>query len=73
MLKDVSVKQITFLQSCSKARRLLSELDFDLVIIDAPLKDESGEDLSLFVASKDKSQIILATENEFFDAIYEHG
>jgi response regulator NasT len=69
VLKDTSIKQIAFLQSCSKARRLLSELNFDLVIIDAPLKDETGEDFSLHIASKSNSQIILAVKNEFFDAI----
>jgi response regulator NasT len=69
MLKASSIKQIAFLQSCSEARRLISELNFDLVIINAPLKDETGEDLSRHIASKGTSQVILAVKNEFFDEI----
>jgi response regulator NasT len=69
MLKDTSITQIAFLQSCSSARRLLSELYFDLVIINAPLRDESGEDLSMHITSKGSSQVILAVNNEFLDAV----
>jgi response regulator NasT len=42
MLNAASIKQIAFLQSGNEARRLVSELDFDLVVINAPLPDESG-------------------------------
>jgi response regulator NasT len=68
MLNAASIKQIAFLQSCSEARRLVSELDFDLVVVNAPLPDESGEALSRDIASKGATQVILAVKNEFFDA-----
>ena len=45
------------------------ECDFDLVIINAPLADETGESLSRHIASKGISQVILAAESEYFDAI----
>jgi response regulator NasT len=69
MLKATLIKQIAYLHSCSEARRLLSEIDFDLVIINAPLQDESGESLSRYVVSRGASQVILAVKSEFFDAI----
>jgi response regulator NasT len=69
MLHAASIKQIAFLPSCGEARRLLSELDFDLVIVNAPLPDESGEDISRYIASKGVSQVILAVKNEFFDEV----
>jgi response regulator NasT len=69
MLNAASIKQIAFLPSCGEARRLLSEMDFDLVVVNAPLPDESGEDLSRYIASKGVSQVILAVKNEFFNAI----
>jgi response regulator NasT len=66
LLNAASIKQIAFLPSCSEARRLLSELDFDLVIVNAPLHDESGEAFSRDIASNGASQVILAVKNEFF-------
>ena len=50
-LNSASVKQIVTLQSCQEARRLLLERDFDLVIVNAPLHDETGEDLSRHITS----------------------
>jgi response regulator NasT len=69
ILDAASIKQIAVLQSCGEARRLLSELDFDVVVVNAPLRDESGESLSRDIASKGVSQVILVVKNEFFDAI----
>jgi response regulator NasT len=66
LLNAASIKQIAFLPSCGEARRLLSELDFDLVVVNAPLRDESGEALSRDIASRGASQVILAVKNEFF-------
>ena len=69
ILAAASIKQITALQSCGEARRLLLERDFDLVVVNAPLRDESGESLSRYIASKGASQVILIVKNEYFDAV----
>jgi len=69
ILNAASVNQIASLQSCTEARRLLLERDFDLVIVDAPLPDETGDDFSRHVAVKGISQVILAVNNEYFDAV----
>jgi len=69
MLKSASVYQITAAKSCSEARRILLEKDFDLVIINAPLRDESGENLSRYIASKEISQVMLVVKNEFYEAV----
>ena len=61
--------QITVLQSCGEARRALVDQDFDLVIINAPLRDESGESLALHIASKGASQVILVVKSEFHEAV----
>ena len=68
-LKAAFVKQIATLQSCGEARRLLLERDFDLVIVNAPLHDETGESLSRHIASKGATQVILIVKNEYFDAV----
>ena len=69
MLNSASIKQITALQSCGEARRLILERDFDMVIINAPLQDESGESFSRHIASKGMSQAILIVKSEYFDAV----
>lgn len=69
MLSAVSIREATVLDSCGEARRLLLERDFDLVIVNAPLKDESGEALSRHIALKGVSQILLLVKSEFFDAV----
>ena len=69
LLNAASVTQITVLQSCGEARRLLLERDFDLIIINAPLRDETGEDLSRYIASQGISQVMLVVKSEYFDAV----
>ena len=69
MLNEISVNQITVVESAGQARRLIMEQDFDLVIINAPLEDESGENLSRHIVSKSRSQVILVVTKEDFDAV----
>jgi AmiR/NasT family two-component response regulator len=72
MLNAASFSHITTLQSCGEARRLFLERDFDLVIINAPLRDESGESLARFIASKGVSQVILVVKSEYFEEVSAH-
>ena len=51
------------------ARRMMLELDFDLVVINAPLRDESGESLARHIAAKGASQVILVVRSEHFDEV----
>jgi AmiR/NasT family two-component response regulator len=69
ILNSASIYQITVLQSCGEARRALAENDFDLVIINAPLSDETGELLARHIASKGISQVILVVKSEFYEAV----
>jgi response regulator NasT len=67
VLSAADIKQINILNSTGNARRHLLDQDFDLVIVDAPLHDESGESFSRNIASKSLSQVILAVNSEHFD------
>ena len=69
LLRSTEIHQITSLQSCGEARRLLLKQDFDIVIVNAPLRDETGENLSRQIAFKGASQVILVVKNEYFDAV----
>jgi len=55
------------LSSGTEARRQFVERNFDLVIINAPIADESGESLARFISAKDGTQVILIVESEIFD------
>ena len=67
ILNAATVKTIITLSTCAEARRMLLERDFDLVLINAPLKDESGESLARHIATK--TQVILIVSSEHFNAI----
>lgn len=77
MLGPASISHIVALGTCGEARRLLLERDFDLVIINAPLRDESGENLARHIAGKGASQVILVVKSEYFEEVSaqteEHG
>jgi len=67
-LKAASVHQVTSSQTCDGARRLLRKQDFDLIIVDSPLEDESGESFSRD-AAKGVSQVIFLVESAAFDSV----
>lgn len=69
ILNSASINNIVTLGSCGEARRMFLERDFDLVIIDMPLHDESGESLARYIAVKGISQVILVVKSEFFEEI----
>jgi response regulator NasT len=69
LLSAASVSQVKCVQSCESADKIISKQNFDLVIIDAPLPDESGENFSRHIASKGVSQVILLVKNEAFDSV----
>jgi response regulator NasT len=62
LLQSESFSRIVTTQNGSEARRYISELDFDLIIIDTPLPDEHGDDLSLTAADKTTAGIILIVQ-----------
>jgi len=69
MLRAASIKPVAVLESADEARRLLGERDIDLVIVDSPLREESGESLARHIASNDVSQVIFVVSGEHVDAV----
>jgi response regulator NasT len=68
-LKEASIFQVTSSQSCDSARKLIQKQDFDIIIVNSPLQDESGESFSRYAVSKCVSQVILLVENDSFDSV----
>jgi len=68
-LDDAFVNKITVIPSAGEARRAFLDKDYDIVIIDAPLSDESGESLARNIAVKGFTQAILAVDSEHFNEV----
>ena len=61
--------EITVVESGEEARRRLVEQDYDVCLINAPLKRESGEQLSIDIAEKNICQVILFVKAEYIEEI----
>ena len=67
-LTAASINQISVSSSAAEGKRALLEKDFDIVIIDAPLADESGEIFARNISAKGFSQVILTVNSEHFNS-----
>lgn len=56
-------------QSGNEARRLVSRTDFSLIVINAPLSDEFGHELSISCAEHTTAGIIIIAKNEIADDV----
>ena len=68
-LRAHDFSEITTVKSGGEARRLLNQKDFELVVINAPLRDESGEELSLMVTDISMAGVILIVKSEMADDV----
>ncbi len=69
ILKEFLIERVVTTTTGQQARRIISEQDFDLVIINSPLRDESGEKLSRHIISKEISQVILIVKSDYYDEV----
>lgn len=69
LLRAHDFSEITTVKSGGEARRLLNQKDFELVVINAPLRDESGEELSLMVTDISMAGVILIVKSEIADDV----
>ncbi|MCR5469108.1 MAG: response regulator [Lachnospiraceae bacterium] len=58
-------------KSISLARRMILERDYDLVVIDAPLSDESGESFALDVAERMSASVMILIPQEMYSDVAE--
>lgn len=77
LLKNCNVTTVQAVKSGSEARRLLSEKNFDLVVINTPLSDEFGHDLAYTITQKTDSGVVMLVKNEVLDELsqklFEYG
>ena len=54
------------------ARRIMPDREYDIVVIDSPLPDESGEDLALDFSERTDSSVLLAAPLKFYEGASEN-
>ena len=62
LLRSEKISSIVTAQKSSDAKRYIMDMDFDLIVIDTPLPDELGLDLSIFSAEKSRAGLILIVD-----------
>ena len=58
-------------KSAAAARRSILEQYFDLVVINAPLRDEPGQELAIDVAQQCSASVLLVAPSEDYDTVLE--
>ena len=67
LLNDRFCPDIKYVSSISEARRTVLLQDFDIVIINAPLKDEQGIDFAVNISSDNSAGVLLLINNEYYE------
>lgn len=77
LLKDRFHFNIHRASSVSEAKRMVLLQSFDIVVINAPLKDESGIDFAAGIAAENFFGVLLLINNEYYeqvlDKVMEYG
>lgn len=61
---------VTVVNSASAARRKLIEVEYDVVLIHAPLKDEFGSSLATDICLSSNSGALLFVKSDIYDEVY---
>lgn len=61
--------EITMVQSGNEARRAVLNLEYDMIIINAPLSDEFGHELAVQVAEDSMTGVLLLAKAELADSV----
>ena len=63
IVKESGVYEVLAVENSFKCREIIREINFDLIIINSPLRDDYGENLSLFINDNTNTSIILIVKN----------
>ena len=56
-------------KSAAMARRCILERNYDLVVINSPVPDESGEAFALFVTEQSNASVLLVTPHDLYEQV----
>lgn len=69
VLRKAGVEEITSVETAGEARRLLINHDYNICVINAPLRDEHGTRLAQTIVHRDIAGVILCVRMEIFDEV----
>ena len=64
IVKEAGDYEVSFVSTSAECKLLIRDFIFDLIIINSPLYDEVGENLTLYLNEKTNSSIILILKKE---------
>lgn len=68
-LANHSIHAAGYASTGAETRRAILEQDFDLVIINTPLKDEFGNDLSVDLCTRTPAGVVLVVKAELYESV----
>lgn len=71
LLKESSYKTVYCTESGSNARRLIKDNSYDLIVVNTPLIDEFGHELSIMASETSNSGIVLICKTDIVEDISE--
>ncbi len=69
MLRCLCINEIITADNCNDARDMLAQRNFDIVVINSPLCDETGEQFARQIASKHSCQILLIVNIDNYEEV----
>ena len=71
LLRLAGFQDITTAKSGNLARRMMIQGSFDLALINAPLQDEFGDELSMEITQNSTSGVLLIVKNDIAESVSE--
>lgn len=69
LIRSAGSYEISALSNGSEARRVINQKEFELIIINTPLSDEFGHELSIDIAEKTNAGVVLICKAEIADDV----
>ncbi|OCN03801.1 hypothetical protein A4S06_04325 [Erysipelotrichaceae bacterium MTC7] len=69
LLSNIDIKIIESVKSAKEAKDVLAKQAFDMVLINAPLSDEFGHELTLRITEETTSGVLFLVKNELVDEL----
>jgi len=71
VVSSTGIKNVSTISSGAETRRLISNTDYDIIVINTSLSDEFGHELSIYLAEQTCAGIILICKSAIADEISE--
>ncbi|MDR0920039.1 MAG: ANTAR domain-containing protein [Oscillospiraceae bacterium] len=68
LLKQMGIDTVVRTNNCEDIRKLIKNFDFELIILNAPLKDDFGKDLAIFL-SEEINAVVFICKAQLYDEV----